>query len=89
MSLVKDLPRHPYELMQSLGDKNGGSAKSLFPVLQSLCDEGLVGVDVDFGWRTYWLTEAGKAELEAGGENPGAKGTFTILPAPAQNHTPM
>ena len=65
MSLVKDQPRHPYELMQELGDKNGGSAKSLFPVLQTLCDEGLLSVDVDFGWRTYWLTEAGKAELQA------------------------
>lgn len=65
MSLVKDQPRHSYELMQALGEKNGGSAKSVFPVLQLLCDEGLVGVDVDFGWRTYWLTEAGKAKLQA------------------------
>ena len=44
--------------------RSGGRAKSLFPILQSLCDEGLVAVDVDSGWRTYWLTEAGKTELE-------------------------
>jgi DNA-binding PadR family transcriptional regulator len=66
MSLLKDQPRHPYELMRKLRGR-AGSAKSLFPVLQSLCDEGLVGVDVDFGWRTYWLTEAGEAELQAEG----------------------
>ena len=63
MSLLKDQPRHPYELLQKLG-RSGGRAKSLFPILQSLCDEGLVAVDVDSGWRTYWLTEAGKTELE-------------------------
>jgi DNA-binding PadR family transcriptional regulator len=55
--LLEDKPRHFYELMR------GGTAKSLYPTLQRLCDEGLVNVDAAFGWRTYWLSAAGKAEL--------------------------
>jgi DNA-binding PadR family transcriptional regulator len=49
--------------MQQLSGKKRGTAKFLFPDLQQLCDEGLVSVDAAFGWRTYSLTEAGKAEL--------------------------
>jgi DNA-binding PadR family transcriptional regulator len=64
MSLLEDDPRHPDELMQQLKGKKGGSARSLFPTLQELCDEGLVAIDACFGWRTYWLSEAGKAELQ-------------------------
>lgn len=62
LALLEKEPKHPYEMMQALRGKTG-SAKFLFPALQQLHDEGLVDVDVDFGWRTYFLTEAGKAEL--------------------------
>jgi len=64
LSLLEGQPKHAYELMQLLKGKEGGTAKSLFPALQQLCDEGLVNVDAAFGWPTYQLSAAGSAELE-------------------------
>ena len=66
LSLLSSRPRHAYELMERLEGKEGGAAKSLYPALQRLCDEGLVKVDAHHSWRTYWLSAAGQAELQSG-----------------------
>src|ERR1700686_2707019 len=63
LSLLDGRPKHAYELMQRLQGRIGGTAKSLYPTLQRLCDEGLVHIDAAFGWRTYWLSDAGKLVL--------------------------
>ena len=66
LSLLSSKPRHAYELMERLEGKEGGTAKSVYPALQRLCDEGLVKVDAHHSWRTYWLSAAGQAELQSG-----------------------
>ena len=64
LSLLRGKPKHAYEIMELRKGKEGCTAKSLYPVLQRLCDEGLVNVDADDAWRTYWLSAAGQAEFQ-------------------------
>ena len=68
LDLLKDEPKHGYQLMKDLEERSGGlyqaSAGSIYPTLQQLEDEGLVGSDQRDGKRVYRITEAGLAELE-------------------------
>ncbi len=63
-----DGPGHGYELIQVLEGKTGGrwrpSPGSVYPTLQLLEDEGLVGSGERDGKRTYERTDAGRAEAE-------------------------
>jgi DNA-binding PadR family transcriptional regulator len=63
LSLLKGRPKRFHELMRRLKGREGGTAKTLYPALQRLCDEGLVHVDAEHGKRTYRLSSAGEAEL--------------------------
>jgi DNA-binding PadR family transcriptional regulator len=55
-------------LIKELEERSGGlyraSAGTVYPTLQQLEDEGLIGSERQEGRRVYQLTEAGKAELE-------------------------
>ena len=68
LSLLKDGPKHGYELMKLLEERSGGgyqaSAGTVYPTLQQLEDEGLVRSDPAEGKRTYHLTQDGLAELD-------------------------
>ncbi|MEO8456447.1 MAG: PadR family transcriptional regulator [Chloroflexota bacterium] len=69
LSLLKDGPKHGYELMKELESRSGGmykaSAGTVYPNLQLLEDEGLIRAEVrDEGKRVYTITDAGRAELE-------------------------
>ncbi|MEK7247927.1 MAG: PadR family transcriptional regulator [Chloroflexota bacterium] len=69
LSLLKDGPKHGYELMKELEARSGGmykaSAGTVYPNLQMMEDEGLIKAEVkDEGKRAYAITEAGRAELE-------------------------
>ena len=69
LSLLKDGPKHGYELMKDLEARSGGmykaSAGSVYPNLQLLEDEGLIKAEVkDDGKRVFTITDAGRAELE-------------------------
>jgi DNA-binding PadR family transcriptional regulator len=69
LSLLKDGPKHGYELMKDLEARSGGmykaSAGTVYPNLQMLEDEGLVRAEVrDDGKRVFAITEQGLAELE-------------------------
>jgi DNA-binding PadR family transcriptional regulator len=69
LSLLKDGPRHGYELMKELEARSGGmykaSAGTVYPNLQMMEDEGLIKAEVpEEGKRVYALTDAGRAELE-------------------------
>ncbi len=68
LSLLKDGPKHGYELMKTLEAKTGGtykaSAGAVYPTLQQLEDEGLVTSVQQEGKRIYQITDAGAQELE-------------------------
>lgn len=68
LSLLKDGPKHGYELMKELEARSGGmykaSAGTVYPNLQMMEDEGLIKAEVkDEGKRAYAITDAGRAEL--------------------------
>jgi DNA-binding PadR family transcriptional regulator len=68
LSLLKDAPKHGYELMKTLESRSGGtyraSAGAVYPTLQQLEDEGMVTSVQQDGKRIYQITEAGLQELE-------------------------
>jgi DNA-binding PadR family transcriptional regulator len=68
LSLLKDGPKHGYELMKTLEARSGGtykaSAGAVYPTLQQLEDEGLVTSVQQEGKRVYQITDAGTQELE-------------------------
>ena len=68
LSLLKDEPRHGYQLMKEMSDRSGGvykaSAGSVYPTLQQLEDEKLIKAEMVEGRRTYALTKAGRKALK-------------------------
>jgi DNA-binding PadR family transcriptional regulator len=68
LSLLKEGPKHGYQLIKELAERSGGlyraSAGTVYPTLQQLEDEGLIASERQEGRRVYQLTEAGKTELE-------------------------
>jgi DNA-binding PadR family transcriptional regulator len=68
LRLLKDKPRHGYEVMKALEEKLGGwytpSAGTIYPTLQLLEDQGYVRVVESDGKRVYHITPEGEAFLE-------------------------
>ena len=68
LRLLKEKPRHGYEIMRALEERMGGwytpSAGTVYPTLQLLEDMGYVRVEESEGKKTYHLTPAGDAFLE-------------------------
>ncbi len=69
IALLHEEPRNGYQIIQELGQRSGGawrpSPGSVYPALQQLEDEGLVRAEETDGKRTFRLTEAGSAYVEA------------------------
>lgn len=69
LSLLGERPQHGYELIQSLGDRFGGtyvpSAGTIYPRLAKLQEEGLVTKESDGRRTVYAITAAGRSELAA------------------------
>jgi DNA-binding PadR family transcriptional regulator len=67
LSLLAEQPQHGYELIQSLGERFGGtyvpSAGTIYPRLAKLQEEGLVTKESDGRRTVYAITDAGRAEL--------------------------
>jgi len=68
LELIKEQPRHGYELIKVLEERYGGfyrpSPGTIYPTLQLLEDEGnLISETVD-GKRVYKITQAGETLLE-------------------------
>jgi DNA-binding PadR family transcriptional regulator len=63
---------HGYEMISELDSRTGGvwrpSPGSVYPTLQLLEDEGLIVSEESGGRRRFSLTDAGRAEAEAAGE---------------------
>ena len=69
--LLAEEPRNGYQIMQELEQRSGGiwrpSPGSVYPILQSLEDEGLVTAESNGGRRSYSLTETGRETATAPG----------------------
>ena len=68
LSLLKDSPKHGYQLIKELTDRSSGvyraSAGTVYPTLQQLEDEGLIVSEAQDGRKVYRLTPEGAQELE-------------------------
>ena len=68
LKLLKDKPRHGYEVMKELEDQLHGcyspSPGTVYPTLQWLEDEGLVVAKDADGKKIYEITDAGRRFLE-------------------------
>ena len=68
LKLVKDKPRHGYEVMKELEEQLHGcyspSPGTVYPTLQWLEDEGLVSATEVDGKKVYEITDAGRKFLE-------------------------
>ncbi|MFI6446583.1 PadR family transcriptional regulator [Kitasatospora sp. NPDC050543] len=77
LALLKERPMHGYEMIAEIGERTGGawrpSPGSIYPTLQLLEEEGLITAQVVSGKRLVSLTEAGRAEAEAGPDEPWAE----------------
>ena len=69
LALLAEKPMHGYQIIQEIEERSGGAWKpspgSVYPTLQLLADEGLIGVEESNGRKTYSLTEAGRAASDA------------------------
>jgi DNA-binding PadR family transcriptional regulator len=69
LSLLSEEPRNGYQLIQEIEERSGGqwrpSPGAVYPALQQLTDEGLVEAEEGQGRRTFRLTDAGRAYVEA------------------------
>jgi DNA-binding PadR family transcriptional regulator len=69
LRLLREKPRHGYELIKALEEKFGGyytpSAGTVYPTLQLLEDQGLIRGTDDDGRKVYRLTPEGEAFLDA------------------------
>ncbi|WP_328472520.1 PadR family transcriptional regulator [Streptomyces sp. NBC_00448] len=74
LALLTDRPMHGYEMIQEIAERSGGawrpSPGSVYPTLQLLEDEGLIGSASEGGKKLFTLTDAGRAEAEAGPDAP-------------------
>ena len=72
LKLLEAQPRHGYEIIRLLEDRFYGlytpSAGTIYPRLAALEDDGLVTHEMVEGRKVYRITDAGRAELEARGE---------------------
>ena len=72
LDAVADAPRHGYEIIQVIEERSKGayrpSAGVIYPTLQLLDETGLVTGTEKEGRKTYAITAAGRAELEANRE---------------------
>jgi DNA-binding PadR family transcriptional regulator len=68
LRLLKEKPRHGYEVIKALEEKMGGwytpSAGTIYPTLQLLEDQGYVRVVEAEGKKVYHITPEGEAFLE-------------------------
>ncbi len=68
LRLLKEKPRHGYEVIKALEEKLGGwytpSAGTVYPTLQLLEDQGYVKAEEAEGKKVYHITPEGEAFLE-------------------------
>ncbi|MGW4440685.1 PadR family transcriptional regulator [Streptomyces sp. NPDC004596] len=74
LALLKEGPRHGYEMIQEIAERSGGAWKpspgSVYPTLQLLEDEGLIASESEGGKKLFSLTDSGRAAAEEGPDAP-------------------
>ena len=69
LALLAEEPRNGYQIIQEIAERSEGGWKpspgAVYPALQQLTDEGLVRAEETDGRKTFTLTEAGRAYIEA------------------------
>jgi DNA-binding PadR family transcriptional regulator len=72
LDLLKDQPRHGYDIIRALEDRSGGSYRpspgSVYPTLQMLEDLGYVEATQQEGKKVYAITDAGRQFLADQGD---------------------
>lgn len=67
LDLLKERPKHGYEMMKELEDRSGGfytpSAGAIYPTLNLLEDRGWVSVETQDGKKVYTITDEGRKAL--------------------------
>ncbi len=68
LALLREEPRHGYQIIQEIAERSGGSWKpspgSVYPTVSQLADEGLVHTEKESGRTVVHLTEEGKKYTE-------------------------
>ncbi|WP_246750287.1 PadR family transcriptional regulator [Martelella lutilitoris] len=86
LQLIADEPRHGYDIIKAIEELSGGfyspSPGVIYPTLSFLEDGGYVAVSADGNKKSYAITEAGRAYLEA--EAPEAEMAVKALKAVAE-----
>lgn len=74
LRLLAEAPMHGYQVIAEIDKRSGGawkpSAGSVYPTLQLLVDEGMVGQEIVDGRKIYSLAEAGRAEADSAAGRP-------------------
>ncbi|WP_336205809.1 PadR family transcriptional regulator [Nonomuraea sp. LPB2021202275-12-8] len=69
LALLAEEPRNGYQIIQEIAERSEGGWKpspgAVYPALQQLTDEGLVVADESEGRKSFRLTDAGRAYIEA------------------------
>ena len=72
LALLAEKPMHGYQIIHEIEERSGGAWKpspgSVYPTLQLLADEGLIGAEESNGRKTYSLTDEGRAAADAAGD---------------------
>jgi DNA-binding PadR family transcriptional regulator len=68
LEIIKEKPRHGYDIIKAIEEKFHGfyspSAGSVYPILQTLEDQGFVTSSQDSGKKVYTITNDGENELK-------------------------
>lgn len=74
LALLKERPMHGYEMIQEIAERSHNTWKpspgSVYPTLQLLEDEGLIGSESEGGKKLFSLTDTGRAEADSGPDAP-------------------
>ena len=74
LALLAEKPMHGYQIIHEIEERSGGAWKpspgSVYPTLQLLADEGLIGAEEADGRKTYSLTAEGRVVAEAAADRP-------------------
>lgn len=69
LALLREGPRNGYQIIQEIAERSHGGWKpspgAVYPALQQLTDEGLIRAEESDGKKTFRLTDAGRAYVEA------------------------